>query len=63
MAPDMEERAQLAIGAMEALVELVEGQEENVEISTRQFAPLLRLVCNAAVAALPAYKPLFRAND
>lgn len=63
MAPDMEIRASTAIGAMEGLIELVEGQQPGMAIHAELLAPLMRVVFDSVKKAVPSYRPIGAAND
>lgn len=59
----MEARATDAIAAMDVLVELVDSQDGDASIPSKQLAPLMRLVFAAVERAMPDYRALYSAND
>ena len=61
--PDSESRAALAIGAMDGLATLVEGQTPGITLDPETLGPLIRLVMSAAIDALPRHSPLHPASD
>ncbi len=63
MAPDMEARSHIAIGAMHALTLLVDGQTKGMTIASEDLSPLLHCVFAAVKRAVPTHFVPIGAND